>query len=38
MFLGVVLGILMLFVFLVNGGVGPGLLRLCKIFLNLLKI
>ena len=38
MFHGVVLGILMLFVFLVNGGVGLGLLRLWKSFMNLLKI
>ena len=38
MFHGVVLGILMLFVFLVNRGVGLGLLRLWKSFLNLLKI
>ena len=30
MFLGVVLGILTLFVFLVNGGVGLGLLRLWR--------
>ena len=35
MFLGAVLGILMLFVFVVNGGVGLGLLRLWKSFLNL---
>ena len=37
MFPGVVLGILMLFVFLVNGGVGLGFLRLWKSFLILLK-
>ena len=38
MFLSVVLGILMLFVALVSGGVGLGLLWLWKFFLNLLKI
>ena len=38
MFLGVVLGILILFVFLMNGGVCLGLLQLWKNFLNLLKI
>ena len=38
MFPSVVLEILMLFVFLVNGEVGHGLLRLWKSFLNLLKI
>ena len=38
MFRGVVLGILTLFVFLVNGGVGLGLLRIWKSFMNLLKI
>ena len=38
MLLGVVLGILMLSAFLVNGGVGLGLLRLWKSFLNLLII
>ena len=38
MFPGVVLGILILFVFLVNGGVGLGLLWLWKKFMNLLKI
>ena len=38
MFPGVVLGILILFAFLVNEGVGLGLLRLWKFFLILLKI
>ena len=38
MFLSVVLGILMLFVSLVSRGVGLGLLRLWKSFMNLLKI
>ena len=38
MFRGVVLEILMLLVFLVNGGVGLGLLQLWKSLMNLLKI
>ena len=38
MFPVVVLRILILFVFLVNEGVGLGLLRLWKNFMNLLKI
>ena len=38
MFPSTILGILMLFVFLVNGEVGHDLLRLWKSFMNLLKI